>query len=82
MLTGKERIEYGQFFKLDNSGHGLRGHSLKLFQHRSRLEIRKHIFSQRVISSWNKLPQQVIDATSTNAFKNRYGKYIRQDRGN
>ena len=31
----------------------------------------KNFFSQRVISSWNSLPQHVVDATSVNTFKNR-----------
>ena len=36
-----------------------------------RLNVRKTSFSQRVIDEWNKLPQHVVDAPSTNSFKKR-----------
>ena len=32
---------------------GIRGHSLKLFKDRSKLEVRGHFFSQRFINLWN-----------------------------
>ena len=50
---------------------GLRGTTLKLQKNRFRLNIRGHFFSNRVISTWNSLPQSVVDAPSVNAFKNR-----------
>jgi hypothetical protein len=37
--------------------------------------LRKNIFAMRVAKVWNKLPDQVIHAASTNAFKNRLDKY-------
>jgi len=55
--------------------YGLRGHSLKLYKPTVRLNIRKNFFSQRVIDHWNKLPQYVVDAPSTNSFKNRLDKH-------
>jgi len=33
-------------------------------------------FSQRVMNSWNMLPQQVIDAPSLEVFKNRLDNFI------
>ena len=38
---------------------------------RSRLNCRKYFFSHRSVGEWNQLPQEVIDAPSVNAFKNR-----------
>ena len=32
-------------------------------------------FSQRVVQEWNKLPQDVVEATSVNQFKNRLDKF-------
>ena len=52
-----------------------RGHSLKLYQERSRLDIRKHYFRNRIIKTWNSLPEHVISAPSLNSFKNRIDKY-------
>ena len=57
----------------------LRGHTQKLFKRRSKLEVRRNFFSQRIVDKWNKLPQEVIDSPSTNAFKNRYDKFYRKD---
>jgi len=64
ILTGKENIDSHQLFHLSDNSHGLRGHSLKLSLDRSRLDLRKNFFSHRVISSWNSLPQHVVNATS------------------
>ena len=48
-----------------------RGHSLKLVKQRSHLDIRKHFFNQRVVASWNSLPEHVVTAPNMNIFKNR-----------
>ena len=77
----KEKIDSNQFFQRNNQDRESRGHSKKLFQQRSRLNVRKYSFSQRVVGPWNKLPQQVIDAPSVNAFKNRYDSFIRRNMG-
>ena len=55
------------------TGH-LRGNSLKMFNGRARLEVRKHFFSQRVLEAWNKLPDEVVKAESVSKFKNRLDK--------
>ena len=46
-----------------------RGHSLKLFKHRSRLKIRANRFSNRVVDAWNSLPESVVQAPSLNFSK-------------
>jgi len=37
--------------------------------------LRKNSFGVRVTKVWNKLPNQVINASSTNAFKKQLDKY-------
>jgi len=71
ILTEKENIEKEQFFELSNNGYFLRGHTMKLVVTRSRLDIRKYSFSQRVVAEWNRLPEHVVTVTSVNTFKNR-----------
>ena len=71
IITGKEGISCQQFFEQARDCYGLRGHSLKLFVNRSRLDCRKYFFSKRLVGEWNRLPQQVVDTPSVNAFKNR-----------
>jgi len=46
------------FFTFDDAGR--RGHSKKLFKRRSRLDIRKHIFSNRIVDKWNVLPDSTV----------------------
>jgi len=46
-----------------------RGHSWKIAKNRSKLDIRKYFFSERVINRWNKLAQDDVDQSSVNGFK-------------
>ena len=52
-----------------------RGHNKKITKKRSRLNLRKNFFSNRIVNTWNKLPEEVVNAQSINAFKNRLNKY-------
>jgi len=79
LLTAKEKINPDQFFKLAQNHYGLRGHDKKIVKERSRLDIRKFFFSQRVVSKWNSLPASVVDAESVNGFKNAYDRFFSED---
>jgi hypothetical protein len=54
-----------------HSGRETRGNSLKLAKHHCRLTVRSNFFSERVVSTWNNLPDSVVQAPTINAFKNR-----------
>ena len=71
ILTGKECIESHKFFTLHEGNYDLRGHQYKLYKDRSRLDLRKFYFSQRVVDSWNKLPCHIVEAETVNCFKRR-----------
>ncbi len=47
----------------------LRGHTLKIHQQRCRTRRRQHAFSVRVVPYWNELPEDIVTATSVEAFK-------------
>ena len=44
---------------------------LNLVKEQCRLDMKKYSFSQRVINEWNKLPNDCVNASSVNMFKNR-----------
>ena len=47
-----------------------------LVKEQCRLDMRKYSFSQRVINEWNKLPNDYVNASSVNIFKNRIDRYL------
>jgi len=71
LLTGRETIDHTALLQLDDSCYGTRGHKFKLKKYRSRLDIRKHFFSNRDASHWNSLPSHVVDADTVLTSKKR-----------
>ena len=69
----KGQYDLAQILHLDTRTHGTttRGHQLKLEKGRSRLDVRKNVFTQRVVNLWNALPVNLVSAPTVNAFKNR-----------
>ena len=63
------------FFEYDKGNR--RGHSKKLFKRRSRLDVRKSVFGNRVrpTDKWNNLPQCCINC-KTNNFKSHIHKVL------
>ena len=53
------------------TGPEVRCNSLKLARNRTCLNIRTGYFCERVVKTWNSLPNTVVTAPSVNAFKNR-----------
>ena len=77
ILKGISKLDSASWFQLENNSR-TRGHRLKLVKKRSRLDIRKHFFSQRVVNDWNSLPEVVVEAESVNSFKNKYDTFVRE----
>jgi ribonucleases P/MRP protein subunit RPP40 len=79
ILHKMEKVKEGDFFTMD-TGRG-RGHSLKLYKKRVRLDAAKFSFGNRVCTEWNRLPDAIVTASSINVFKNRLDNYLGKTRG-
>ena len=75
IVNGYEDVDRNMFFKL-KEGSRTRGHKAALVKEQCRLDMRKYHFSQRVINEWNKLPNDCVNASSVNMFKNRIDRYL------
>ena len=79
ILTGREDVDWRQYFTRAEGVYGTRGHSLKLYRPRCRTSLRAGFFTQRVVESWNRLPDEVVTAPSLCAFKARYDRWKRNE---
>ena len=70
ILLDIDEVDKNKLFTLSEYT-ATRGHSFKLFKRRSRLKIRANSFSNRVVNTWNSLPEQIVQAASLNCFKSR-----------
>ena len=52
-----------------------RGHPLRSFKRRARLNTRKNSFGIMVVYNWNSLPESVVMTPSLNAFKSRLNSH-------
>ena len=63
------------FFKFCDASDDMRqtrGHKWKIFKPQHTLDVRKHIFSVRIINDWNSLiSAEVVNAESLNICKNK-----------
>ena len=73
IVNGYEDVDRNMFFKWQ---YRTRGHKAALVKEQCRLDMRKYSFSQRVINEWNKLPNDCVNASSVNMFKNRIDRYL------
>jgi hypothetical protein len=47
----------------------------KMQQSHVHYDLRKHFFTNKVISIWNSLPNNIVTSASITSFKNRLGKF-------
>jgi len=64
MLFGLVDLKFSDYFALRT-----RGHDYKLFLAYTRLNIRKHFVSERVVPVWNNLESNVINFSNIKRFK-------------
>ena len=80
ILKGFENVDPEKFFQVVGDD-GRRGHVFKLFKKRSRLDVGRFKFANRVCEEWNGLDDDVVGVGSVNAFKRKLDHHLRNVRG-
>ncbi len=78
ILVGKDKVKSETWFKMASDIERVTraaADPLNLRIPAPRLEVRKNFFSQRVPECWNKIPQDLKQATTAKAFRNTYQKH-------
>ena len=75
--NGDEEV-MGKLLKVHRGTHDFqtRGHNRKLRKEHFRIDIRKYSFSQRIINTWNSLPENIVNASDINTFKNLFDNFM------
>ena len=53
----------------------MRGHNKKLSKQRCNKNIRANFFTQHIVTTWNQLPDSIVNAPTMQSFENRLDKY-------
>ena len=67
IILGLVDLDFETFFAFNTNA--TRGHNFKLKVQYSRKNYRKYFFSNRVVTIWNELPNEIVLKNSLNAFK-------------
>ena len=74
LKVANRKVGEGLFIRLGSKR--MRGNGSKLEDGRFRLEIRKKFFTVSVVRHWNRLPSEVVNAPSLEAFKARLDRAL------
>ena len=78
ILTNKYDPEIcGNFIELRKDSN-TRGHSLKIYKQRCKLNVRKNCFPHRIVEAWNCLPEQVIKSTTVQQFEGMLDRVLKE----
>ena len=74
ILNDFTNVQMGTAFTL-NTIQFTRGHPFKLVKSRCNLELRRHFFTNRVVTQWNSLPSYIVCVPTVNSFKSKLDNY-------
>jgi len=74
ILTGKYDIETAPSL-VGVCSSVTRGHSLRLQKKRTKYDLCKFCFANRIVNIWNSLPSYVVSAETVNCFKTRLDRF-------
>ena len=74
ILHNIDKIDKDRLFQMATYST-TRGHSLKVFKRRTRLNVRASYFSQRMTDQWNAFSENIVTGPALNASKSRLNKF-------
>ena len=74
-MRGMDRVDRQQLFPLIERPV-TRGHKVKVRGGRFRGDLRKNVFTQRVVTVWNALPGRVVEAGCLTSFKRYLDEHL------
>ena len=74
-LNGVYKVDSPGLQLADPGTMDLRGNARKLQKIRTKLPLRSNFFANRVVNSWNELPDNVVTSPTLNTFKSRLDKF-------
>jgi len=75
IINGKYDKTSAPHFSLGDGNYRTRGNDLRINTSRTRYDIRKHFFTNRVVNVWNSLPNYIVKSDTINQFKARLDKF-------
>ena len=72
LITADLKRHFSFAIQAPNSAVRTRGHTFKLKTTRYRLNIAQNLFFNRVVSTWNGLPQNIVNLESSLSFKKSF----------
>ena len=72
VIKGKINVNFENYFEYKSNI--TRGHSLSLRERQSNSDLKRFSFAQRIVKTWNFLPETVINAPSVASFKKQLDK--------
>ena len=86
ILSGKDKVDPGLIFCMGGGGPGpltrqASGiHHIRMQAAKPKSDIRRHSFSQRVVTTWNTLPDSLKGVEAVLAFKVGYDRWVKEGR--
>ena len=74
IMSGVYDINVSPILEL-NLDRRTRGNCMKLAVNRTKYDLRKHFFTNRIVNIWNSLPDKIVKSTSVNQFKGALDRF-------
>jgi hypothetical protein len=76
LTSGRDRVDSVRLFNYVPAGRTrMAADPLNIRPEFTRTDVRKNFFSQRIVTEWNKIPNEIKTSSNVQLFKERYRKF-------